>query len=369
MSYIKNLSISNFRNLKLIDFNPSENFNIIYGKNGAGKTSLLEALYYLGHGRSFRSNQTIPLIRKTCTRFSLHLKLATNNTLLLIGLEKEIDGKRRIRYNNENIHSIAPLAKSLPIQLISSFSYRFFDIGPKIRRQFMNWGLFHVEPSFFSVWQRLLHTLKQRNAALKAGLPYKEIIAWDQELISSSTQIDELRKNYLTHLNPILHELLPSLFKHSSLLLSYKRGWPEHQTYADALKKSLKKDLILGYTSIGPQRADLQLTLDDQPAELFLSRGQQKLATYALYIAQGILLQRYTKKTPIYLIDDFPSELDPEKREQIVIILKDLQAQVFITGITQSSLSETISLSHSQWFHVEQGELTRVGANLNSVDL
>ncbi len=354
---ISSLQVTGFRNLQSIDFKPSSQFNVFYGQNGAGKTSILEAIYYLGLGRSFRTSLSARLIQKDTSGFSLFARLLNETTEIPVGIERLLDGSRRIRYNGEKIASVAPLAQQLPIQLISTDSYRYFHDGPKIRRQFLNWGLFHVKPSFFPLWQRLLQLLKQRNAALKAKQPLNELSIWNADLIDVSEQIDALRIEYVSQLQPVLDGLLSRLLSTKSLNLSYLRGWDQAQDYASSLETHFYKDQAIGYTSTGPQRADLQLFINDTPAQDHLSQGEQKLAAYALYLAQGLLLQELSGKAPIYLIDDLPSELDPEKRICITNILSELQTQVFITGITTFELKDVIKLENAQVFHVEHGRV------------
>ena len=359
MTQITNLQISNFRNLRCVSIQPSTSFNIFYGQNGAGKTSILEAIYYSGFGRSFRTNNLSRLICENNNQFLLYYQLKVKDNEISIGIERGKDASRRIRLNGDNIRSIAPIAKLLPIQLISTDSYRFFHDGPKLRRQFMNWGLFHVEPTFFPFWQQFLQLLKQRNAALKMKASSKEVSIWDSELVDLSEKINKQREKYVDQLKPLLEKLLSTILNSFSLKLSYQPGWNSiDSSFKKALSDCYRKDLALGYTSIGPHRADLQLLLDSAtPAGEVLSQGQQKLASYALYLAQGQLVQTLANKTPIYLIDDLPSELDPQKRSFLSSLLTRLNAQVFITGITQQELRDVIALDNSQVFHVEQNDV------------
>lgn len=359
MTQIIHLQISDFRNLRIATLQPSPHFNIFYGQNGAGKTSILEAIYYLSFGRSFRTSNSSRLIHKDSQQFSLFSQLQSANNIIPIGIERNALTGRRIHLNGDNIRTIAPVAELLPIQLISTDSYRFFHDGPKIRRQFMNWGLFHVEPRFFPLWQQLLLLLKQRNAALKARASIAELSVWNDELIDLSEQINQIRKEYIVLLQPVLENLIRTVLNKFSLKIDYSPGWSSTNTYAEALKQSYFKDQALGYTSVGPHRADMQLLLEGQPAGEILSQGQQKLASYALYLAQGQLVRTLSNKSPLYLIDDLPSELDQEKRFCIASILKELNAQVFITGITPEELRDVIAFDKAQLFHVKQNTVQK----------
>ena len=360
MAQITKLQISDFRNLPSVAVQPSEHFNVFYGHNGAGKTSLLEAIYYFGFGRSFRTNNSAHLVQKDCERFTLCSQLHSKDNKISVGVEYGLDGGRRIRCDGNTISSISAIAELLPIQLISTDSYRYFHDGPKLRRQFMNWGLFHVEPLFFPLWQRLLQLLKQRNAALKARLPKSELSIWNTELIDLAEKIDDLRQKYVSQLQPLFETLLSKILDPLVLKLNYSPGWKRDIPFEEALNQQYFKDQALGYTSVGPHRADLQLLLDDKLAGEILSQGQQKLTSCALYLAQGQLLKNLSGKSPIYLIDDLPSELDPKRRSYITTALTELNAQVFITGLTEYELCDAIALKNSQLFHVEQNDIQRM---------
>ena len=357
---IDQLSITNFRNISQININPAPRFNIFYGQNASGKTSLLEAIYYLGLGRSFRTYQAGRIIQHNTPAFSIFAQLKEDNTLIPMGIERELDGSRRIRMDGEALNTLSLLAKKLPLQLISTESYRYFCDGPKPRRQFLNWGVFHVEQCFYPAWQQLQQTLKQRNAALKNKAHYDEIRAWDAQLGETADTIDHLRSKYVGALIRILYELLKSLLGDHEFKLIYSKGWRKNESLEAILKTVFYRDLQLGYTQHGPQRADLQLFIGDTPAQDYLSQGQQKLASYALRLAQGLLMQQETGKSPIYLIDDLPSELDIEKRHRIIDVLLKLEAQIFITGIDEDDFEEIIPIPNTQLFHVEQGNVSNV---------
>ncbi len=353
MAQIVNLKILNFRNLQSTSIQPGSHFNIFLGNNGAGKTSILEAIYYFGFGRSFRTSQPLYLIHKNSKQFLLHTELNIKNDITPVGIEYHSNTNRRIHFNGDNIKTISPIAELLPIQLISTDNCRFFHEGPKLRRQFMNWGLFHMEPRFSSLWQRLLRILKQRNATLKSRLPHKELLVWNTELLKLSEEINELCKKYIRQLKPIFNCLINSTLNAYTLDFNYYPGWNPKIDFETALNQNYSKDQLLGYTSVGPHRADIKLLIENKPAKEALSQGEQKFVSYILYLAQGQLLQTISSKKPIYLIDDLPSELDTDKCSHILSILAKTQAQIFITSINQQKLHTAIALKNTQLFHVE----------------
>lgn len=354
---ITHLTIHQFRNLTSASITPFSGINIFYGQNGTGKTSVLEAIYFLGVGRSFRTHLIPRIIHHDTPAFVLFAQLWKENREISIGMERSRQGDKKIRMDGETLLSVALLAKQLPLQLLTTESHRYFHDGPKSRRQFLDWGVFHVEPLFYAQWQHFQKALLQRNAALKSQRPQSEIAVWDHEIAQLAQILDQYRIQYLSQLEPILNHLLQIVLPELDLHLRYYRGWSQEKDLAELLENQFARDRQLGYTHSGPHRADCQLYAGKVPVFDELSQGQQKLAAYALHLAQGILLQKQSGQCPIYLIDDFPSELDPDKRHFVASILSQLQAQVFITGITCEELSETFS--QKQLFHVEHGIITQ----------
>ena len=139
--------------------------------------------------------------------------------------------------------------------------------------------------------------------------------------------------------------------------LSYERGWDTKLTLAEVLNQQIERDYQLGYTSSGPQRADFQLLVGGLPATNLLSQGQQKLAMYAMHLAQGFFLHQETGRTPIYLIDDMASELDPQTQTAVLSHLtQELNAQLFLTGITETLFSTSLN-NQSKIYHIKGGEV------------
>lgn len=357
---INKLELTHFRNLTSINIEPHSCFNIFYGENGSGKTSLLEAIHYLGFGKSFRTHSPSRIIQNGAAHFSVFTLLQQGNTPIPVGIKRSIDGKKQMRLNGEDIHSLSRIVKCLPIQLISTESYRFFHDGPKIRRQFLDWGVFHVKPEFHALWRCLQKVLKQRNSAIKKHSSIKEIIVWDEELCATGNAIDLLRTEFIREFTPIFKKLFSSFIPNYECGIHYQRGWPKEIALLEVLKSAIYKDMQLGYTQFGPQRADMQIYVDKIPVQDFLSQGQQKLAAYALHLTQGQLFQETLNRSPIYLIDDLPSELDPSKRDLITSTLQKLQSQVFITGITRADLREILTLKKASVFHVKHGSIIAV---------
>lgn len=359
---LSRVSVTGVRNLHPVTLLPSPRINILHGANGSGKTSVLEAVHLLALARSFRSTRLQPVIQydqPACTVFG-QVKLEYDRHCSL-GVSRQRDGEFLIRIDGENARSAAQLAEVLPLQLINPDSFRLLEGSPKVRRQFLDWGVFHVEPRFLPTWQRLQKALKQRNSWLRHGtLDPVSQAAWDRELTLASGQIDDYRRAYIQALKPVFERTLAQLVELPNLTLSYYRGWDKDRELADVLSSSLMRDRQLGHTHSGPQRADLRLRLGNHNAAEILSRGQQKLVVCALRIAQGHLLDQARRSQCVYLVDDLPSELDEQHRKALCRLLEELNCQVFITCVNHDSLiDDWLGDTPVSVFHVEHGRITQ----------
>lgn len=337
---------------------PAPQFNIIYGENGSGKTSILEAIYLLGLGRSFRGralSSIVQLGKETVTVFGLVKE--SQHSEIPLGIERKKDGTIVIRARESNIHSIAELAHYLPLQIINQDSYHLLTGSPKQRRQFLDWGLFHVEPSFFAIWKRFQRVLQQRNASLKGKVSNDELKFWDKEFIETAILIDQLRKRQLEQFKQIFSKRFNQLNTIDTIELTYKQGWNTETELAQVLAESLIRDRQYGFTHDGPHRADIDIKIGKMPASQLLSRGQQKLLTYSLLLAQGQLFTELTHRKCIYLIDDMPAELDRFHIQAVLTCLTEMQAQLFITCIEPEALSPDLK-TDIKMFHVKQGILS-----------
>lgn len=349
------IKTSQFRNLADLDLEFSPHFNFIYGTNGSGKSSLLEAIYFLSLGRSFRSVLASRAIHYSANQFNL-FSVILGEVPITLGLEKTRQGKTRIKMGN-NTHSVSELAKLLPIQLVSPNSYHLLNGGPKVRRQFIDWGVFHVEPHFFSVWQKFQQIVKQRNAALQKQELADQIKAWDSQLTTFSIEITRMRENYLQLLTPLITELMGELVNLEGLVIDFYQGWDKQHSLELVLQRSFCRDSNLGYTQYGPHRADLLIKIHNNPAHEVLSRGEQKLLAYALQLAQGLLLKKVANKSCIYLFDDLFAELDSVRQGFLIALLNRLESQVFITVIDSALIQQLSNKVSGKTFQIEKGKV------------
>lgn len=359
---LNRLSIQNLRNIEEVNIFPSAQVNLIFGENGSGKTSLLEAVNLLALGRSFRSHKHKPLIRHHQTSFTVFGKVRTDDgSDVPIGVTRTLEGEVIFKANGMAVPSAAELASFLPVQVINSETFLLLEGSPKVRRQFIDWLVFHVEHAFFPAWKALQRCLKHRNSLLRHDrIDALELAPWDQELVFLTEKIHEFRLASFQQFQEVFDELCKEFIKVDGIKLGYYRGWDKDKNYIDVLNASLERDYRIGYTQSGSHRADLRITVNGQDAADILSRGQQKLLVCALKIAQGYVFRKITGRKPIYLVDDLPAELDEKHRALLVKWLVKMDTQVFITGVEREVLVSSwldyadIAL---KLFHVEHGRV------------
>lgn len=360
---VSRLVVHNLRNLKQVELRPHPKLNIIFGENGSGKTSLLEAINMLGLGRSFRSHRPKPIINYGAEKLTLFGELNGKGRVARLGLEKTRQGESAIRIDGRAVSSAAELAEHLPILALNATSFELINGPPKPRRQLLDWVAFHVEPRFLPAWRALQHCLKQRNSLLRRDrMAPSELRPWDQQLATLAAQVDAIRRDsfqpFLRALEG-LDELLPKV---GTLSLDYRRGWRRGEDYEALLASNLEQDLQRGYTQSGPHRADIRITVNGENAGDVLSRGQQKMVVAALVIAQGRVFNQLTGKPVVYLVDDLPAELDSSHSRRLGRWLSPLEAQIFVTGVEREALVAMWTgdeLKNSSVFHVEHGKVTQ----------
>ena len=373
--HLTDLAITNFRCLSQVQLSPSPTLNVILGSNGAGKTSVLEAIFCLSRGRSFRANSLIKLIQDSQSSFIVRAKLSSDITrqLAIQASRGNATPNYQAKIDGESIKSLAELSRVLPAIIIDPAIHKLIEDGPSLRRQYLDWGVFHVEPQFMHEWRRYQQALKQRNAGLKKGITSYQLTIWTSILLESGLFIDKCRKNYIESLIPEVSSIASNLLD-AEIKLSYRSGWPKDLSFSDALEKSSAREKKVGLTVVGPHRADLSIQVggltvtpiseeteghsdqkdDFHKVQQRVSRGQQKLIASSLILAQAQYFKLTHKISPLLLIDDPFAELDLNHTNRLLVEIEKLKAQTFIT--TLNPINHPI-FEQAKKFHVEHGVL------------
>jgi DNA replication and repair protein RecF len=352
---LSRVRITALRCLRDVELSLHPRRNYIFGPNGAGKTSLLEGMFVLGRGRSFRTRQVRRLVRHGEDGFAVFGATTSDGVARHLGvayhegrLEKKIDGKVAT--------GMAELAALLPVHAIDPSMHGLVEGGPSERRRFLDWGVFHVEHGYLDAWKRYRRVLSQRNAALKRSPSSAELHPWSLQLVQAADAVESSRRRYIEQLAPYLRAVGQRLLERP-LTLDYRRGWTDDEDLTQALNATEARDRDHGSTAVGPHRAELLLRLDGRRVQDEASRGQQKLTAAALILAQVAVESALRPLRSLLVVDDPAAELDAGSLERLLAAMADLPAQVVFTALTPTHLPPD---REQPVFHVEQGEVRAV---------
>jgi DNA replication and repair protein RecF len=342
----------NFRNLEVVEIQPERGLNYFYGENGAGKTSLLEALFLLSRGKSFRTISSDELIRHQADAFQIFIEARSGEEKHRLGLERN-KKNWRARKNGQDVALLSELSRALPIVLMEPNSHTLVSGSPDGRRRFLDWGVFHVEPRFLDTWRQYSRSLKQRNAALRRRQA-AVIDSLDEIIAPLGEQINAYRKRYSKDLAEEFNRQLDSdRAGLQEIGLRFHKGW-KSDSLAEALVLGRDRDMEQGLTQHGPHRADLLLERDGRPIKTILSRGEQKNVAACLLLSQAELLKR-AGQDPVILLDDLASEFDQRHFKEVLRKALSCASQVWVTGVLANGLEGEPAV-----FHVEHGNILKV---------
>jgi len=347
------LRIENLRCIESATLEFSPQLNLIAGENGAGKTSILEAIFLLGRGRSFRTRSNERLIRYHQPKLTVFGR-SDDEPPQQAGIEISSDGGTRARVNGENARSLLELSGVLPVQAIDPEIHKLVDQGPERRRRWLDWLVFHVEPTFATSWARYNRALKQRNAALRSAAA--AIDSWDNELIRSGEEITVARRTTFARLLPGLLKTFER-FGGLDVTATFATGWAADTSLAESLILHADRDRARGSTTSGPHRADVLLRRQQRVARETLSRGQQKLTAVAMIVSQLQLLQIELNVRSVLLLDDPAAELDVNNLHRLFEELASLRCQMIATSLTPET---ALFQAPKATFHVEQGRVIQL---------
>jgi DNA replication and repair protein RecF len=347
------LTVEDLRCVQHAELALDSRHNLIWGSNGSGKTSLLEAIFLLGRGRSFRTRNSERLIRHGQPRLTVFGRTDAIPAQAL-GVQVARGGGTMARISGSTAASLTELSEAFPVQVIDPGVHKLVEEGGFRRRRWMDWGVFHVEHGFADLWVRYTRAIKQRNAALRHQLAQSGV--WDPEVARLGELIAEARRTVLEGMQPAWHQAVSEL-SGLDVELHYSRGWSQDVPLGQALVDSRARDQAKGLTHSGPHRADVLVRLAGRPAREVLSRGQQKLVAIAMILAQIQLLQERTATTPTLLLDDPAAELDGRHVLRFIEAVSRLKCQLVLT-----SLHPHLDLfgKPERVFHVEQGRVAPV---------
>lgn len=366
MPALARLEVSKLRNIQSAELDLGSGFNLFFGDNGSGKTSVLEAVHLLALGRSFRSQFQKSLVSEGQQETTVFGQTTEG---LALGILRPLRGAQSLKIGGRKAEGLAELSQCLPLQLINADTFQILEGSPTERRRFLDWGVFHVEHRFLDSWRRTRLALQNRNSLLRQEAKAAELEPWTLELVRSAQQMDQQRQDYIGKLKAVLEPQLATLGiweEQKGLEIDYFRGWSPELGLYEQLQEDLLRDRKYGHTSSGPHRADLRFRLGHSVAAELLSRGQLKLLICTLKIAQAQLLEQETGKRCLFLVDDLPAELDAQNRSRVCKLLAARAGQVLLTSIERAYLAHELAAldpekpTENKLFHVKHGKILAV---------
>ena len=348
---IRQLSLTDFRNLRSTTLELHPDLNLVVGDNGSGKTSFLEAVHVLCQAQSFRTHQLKQCIQHGKDSFLLFGRF----TDFKAGLSKS--GKKlTIHVDGEPVQRRSDLVRKVPISIINADTFELLDGAPAKRRAFLDWCLFHVKPTYADAWARARHALKQRNQLLRSGQDLKLLDYWDEHLVEPSMEIHRMREELCAEIGETLRSDLSDLLEAIPIELNFVRGWSGAETLAAALRQQRQRDIRSGFTQSGIHRDDLQLKSRGAEARHQLSRGESKRLCIGLLLTVLKQVNTNTGKAIILLVDDLNSELDARAQRLVYEHLSGLDLQLVISNI-DATIPAPLEGKDFKWFHVEHGTI------------
>lgn len=357
---ITRVAAESLRSFERLRFEPHPHINIFRGANAAGKTTVLEAVYLGARAGSFRARRLDEILREgtPSARVSLAIRDDQSQVPPVQWSVSCRRGEAQIQRFDEAANR-RELAEAIPVALVDRQLHRVFEEGPVYRRRYLDWGLFYVEQSFFGLWRRYERALRQRNQALRQKLGPKQIQVWEPELVAAGEALHQLRRSHLGILQEEARICLMQMLGSDRFSLQLVAGWEESEGLQKALEAGFEGDRRMGFTHAGPHRAELRLKFQGHEARSFVSRGQQKMLSVAMVLAQATLVARHRQQYPVILLDDLEAELSQDWQNRLLDALRRYPGQSLVTSLEWRVAPGAMGLNPSDYrlFHVEQGTL------------
>ena len=355
--------LNHFRNYESCDFAPCAGVNVLLGDNGQGKTNLLEALYLCCTGRSHRTRQDRDLIRWDADFASVKVHAERNDGTHDVEVILPAAGKRKIKIAGRDAARSGELMGHITGVLFSPEDLRTVKDGPAERRRMIDMTLAQLRPAYYYALQRYNRALKQRNEVLRAAAMQPAMAdtldMWDMELAKAGAELMRHRRDYIEKLSAAAESTYQEIADgRERLQVRYApsiTAGDDAQSAADALFAARDSDLRRMTTSVGAHRDEVLLTVNGREARTFGSQGQQRTAALSLRLAELTVMREALGEWPVLMLDDVMSELDPNRRRQLIRRLDGVQ-----TIITCTDLEDLSGAEVGAAFRVHGATLTKV---------
>ena len=352
---VERLDVENVRNIEAahLEFDPG--LNLLIGPNGAGKTAALEALHLVLRGRSFRTARTESLVRHGTGRLAVGAgcRDAARGSIRVAYVRD--GGRVELSRDGHTVRQSSAIATLQPIQLLLPDLSDLVFGAPATRRQWLDWGAFHVKHDHAATLRDYIRVLRQRNALLRAD-DRQTLDVWTKKLAELGEKVAGNRNEYFELVKPEIEQSLAALHSEVRIEVDCRPGW-RGESLAETLGEQHDRDVKSGLTNSGPHRADVGIRCGWGDASEVLSRGQGKVVASALRLAQARHLATAGRRS-LFLIDDVGAELDEAHNERLATVLDDMDCQIVATSANPGAGDVLRGSRGGRLFHVERGRLT-----------
>lgn len=338
---VKKLLLKDFRNyeeLSLTDIDPK--INLILGENAQGKTNLIEAIYFLSCGRSFRSATEERLIREGCSAAYLKAEYETASSRGKMEAALFHDKKRSVKINGVAVRKMSEIIGRINTVVFAPEDMKTINESPSLRRRLVDIEISKLSPSYYVSLQRYMAALKEKNRLLKEERPSFDLIdLYNMQLAEHGAKLIRKREEFLNHIGAHACEIHSYLTDNTENLLIKYRPSAEveeaQRSLSERLTANFSRECDQRISVIGPHREDFDIFINERDAKLMASQGQQRTAMISIKLACAKTAVEYCSEKPVLLLDDVFSELDKKRAERLMNVADDFQ--VFITSADAES--------------------------------
>ena len=343
---LRSITPENFRNLGAAPVEFHDKVNIVVGRNGQGKTNLLEAIYFLATTKSFRTSRVASLFRFESP--TVRVAGALDRDAVTRTLSVAMDGTRRVLMINGEKVTLANYLNAMSVFAYSQSRLEIIRGAPEERRRFLDRGIASINPAYLEQLMRYSRVLKQRNALLHGDASSSSLAAWNDEFIVAAAIVTRARDAYA-------REIAEEIARTHPITMIY-RGSGDEKELREQLVRIRRDELRARMSLVGPQRDTIEFLVDGRPAHDVLSGGEQKMFVLYLKFAKVALFRRRFDEPPLFLLDDIDAELDLDVLQKLLIRLP-AATQVFATSAKESFLHALEAGPHRR-LTIENGQVT-----------
>ena len=347
MGYFNSIDLINFRNFESYSLNFSKNCNVFYGKNGSGKTNILEGISLLSKGRGLRKDKFSNIIKKNCEKFIIKSDFKSEGIIYnLIAETENINTrlKKKLTVNNDkSSDSLELIYDKTPFLYFLPETERLFQSSPSIRRNLIDQFIYTSHNKYNKLVNRYNKLIQERSKILINNNDDSWLNQLEKNISADGLQIYSLRGDQLNilinNLNIYLKEFDLPFKIDTTLIDKFYTSNLQNEDYEETLKNNRKIDALVGGCAIGPHKSDYMFSVNNNSFVSQLSTGQQKTIILLMYLSQCKYLSEVKFKQPILLLDEVCSHLDNINRKVLLTLIETFKLQIFMTGTSENLFS------------------------------